>query len=190
LSPRLYDAVTATYARTDATNAHPSRTDAPIPSANRSAATARARRSEIAPVAIGRMRLASCRRSSSTSATSFTRYPALATAQKIRNAAPVRSRASGPNRIPAAPGAAKTRRFFGHCRGRSARMSAATVVHEEAFLVRAAEVVTGRDGANPSSTGPPCAGRGSRVNAFAPLSGRVPAQDGKDAPSTGSFAGS
>src|SRR5690606_21590662 len=76
------------------------------------------------PLATGRLRFRGWARSASTSATSFTRYTALAAAQKSANAEKVRAADSASRRLFEKTSGARTKRFFTHCLGRIARMRA------------------------------------------------------------------
>ena len=78
------------------------------------------------PDATGRNLLTGCRLSRSASATSLMKYTA---ADAAVNAAAATSAYPGPSSRPSeapASGAANTRRFFGHCRGRAVSTTAAS----------------------------------------------------------------
>src|SRR6266581_1602464 len=69
---------------------------------------------------MGRSRLTGCRRSASTSSTSFSRYPAEDNRQKLKNAPVAAATADGSVKRSAKTAPTKTMRFFVHCFGRRA----------------------------------------------------------------------
>ena len=77
------------------------------------------------PAAIGRKRFVGWRRSASTSSESFQKYTPLAARQNDTNASTAWPSSGQLSSTPAAPGAAKTSRFFVHWSGRAVRSSAA-----------------------------------------------------------------
>src|SRR5256885_16849177 len=106
-------------ARIPATPGAPHANGAPTPAARRAAAVTREVVTGTIPAGTGRRRFWGCIRSASTSMASLRRYVPDATRHQAAKAATTGASDRGVIEMPAAPGAAKTRTFLIHCRGRA-----------------------------------------------------------------------
>src|SRR5579864_5975765 len=94
---------------------------APVAAITRVTPTAMASRTLTTPAATGRYRLSGWARSAAASMESFRKYTPDETTQNRANVPSVRRNGPAWLSTPAAPGAANTRTFFGHWRGRAVR---------------------------------------------------------------------
>src|SRR4051794_18757352 len=116
-----------------ATPGAPQTSGAPIPAASSTTATSRAVLTGTTPAATGRRRFLGCSRSASTSMTSLRRYVPDDTRHQAAKAPMIGATCRGVIEMPAAPGAAKTRTFLIHCRGRAVRSSPPETVYFQPF---------------------------------------------------------